>query len=899
MTEQKNWHSLALGDVFSQLKTKQDGLGDSEVLSRLEKFGPNEIILKQRHSNWRIFFHQFISPLIFLLVIAGIITIFLQEYLDTIVIFGAVFFNAAIGFFQERKALKSLKSLRQKQEFFTIAKRNGNWHKISAKEIVPGDIILLKPGDRVPADARIVTVFDLKINEAILTGEFLPVIKKIGITQKETNLADRINMVWMGTEVADGKATAVVTETARRTEFGKISTLLETIVKRKTPFEKRVAKLGRFLSALIIGLTAILVFIGISTGKTFGEMFLVAVAVAVSAIPEGLPIAVTVILAIGMTRILSKKGLVKELSSAETLGSTSVILTDKTGTLTLGQMRVSDVLIMDRDKNLAGLDNKKPEGNFLLTLKVAALTSEAIVENPHEEDISSLRVRGRPTDKAMLISAIEAGLNPEVLNKEYKIIDELPFSSVRKFLASVRKDQRGGTTIFFAGAPEVLFSYLKRTQINEKTYNISSDNLTDLKNTVNRLANKGLRLILLGYKKLDKNYVSEEITDRKKQKWFDLLEGSTFLGLMAIKDPVRKDVAEMITLNRKAGIKTVIVTGDHALTARSVGKEIGLLGKGRTLFNIMEGTELEKIDVKELTRRVRTIDIFARVSPEHKVKIVDAWQEQGEVVAMGGDGVNDAPALRKADVGIAVGTGTDITKEAADVILLDNNFSTIVAAVKEGRVILDNLKKVITYLLADSFTEILLVSSALIIGLPLPILPAQILWVNLIEDSFPSIALAFDPAEKDIMTLPPSSSKKPLLDKEMKVLTAIISVLTFSILLVLFFIFLSQSDNLDYVRTIVFVGLAINSLFFAFALRSLRRPIWQINFFGNKHLIAAVLFGFFLIILSVYFLPLQTVLRTVPLGGLEWIILIGFGILNIIAIEVGKWFFIHKKMSKI
>lgn len=895
MIRENNWHALALGDVFSKIQTKRDGISQIEARRRLEKFGLNEVVIEKRHGNWRIFFHQFVSPLIFLLIIAGVVTIFLQAYLDTIVIFAAVFFNTIIGFFQERRALSSLKSLRQKQIFLAWVKRDGNWREIPAKQVVPGDIILIKPGDRVPADARLISAFDLKANEAILTGESLPVSKDIGLVGEATVLADRTNMLWMGTEVSDGKGTAVVVSTAKNTQFGKISSLLETIVKRKTPFEKKVAKLGRFISSIILVSSILLIFIGISTGRTFSEMFLVAVAVAVSAIPEGLPIAVTVILAIGMTRILSKKGLVKELSSAETLGSTSVILTDKTGTLTVGQMRVSHVLVFNKKNELVELDSiEKPTGSYLLALKVASMASEAIIENPYD-DISSWRIRGRPTDKAMLLAAISADIDTELLNKKYQTIDELPFSSARKFLASLRQDQNGMSTVFFSGAPDILASYLKRVQIEEKTFNLSSDSLTDLKNTVNKLANKGLRIVLVGYKKLGKNYKSENIKGAAKNKWTLLLEGATFVGLIGIKDPVRKDVAEMIAVGRKAGIRTVIVTGDHTLTAQSVGKEIGLLAKGRTLFNIMEGQELENIETKDLARQVRAIDIFARVSPQHKVKIVEAWQRQDEVVAMAGDGVNDAPALRAADVGIAVGTGTDIAKEAADIILLNNNFSTIIAAIKEGRVILDNLKKVIAYLLSDSLTEIFLVFFTLLLGLPLPVLPAQILWVNLVEGSLPSIALAFDPAEKDVMTLPPTAIKKPLLDNEIKLLIAIISILTFVVLVGLFIFFLSQGMELGRVRTLIFVALAINSLFYAFALRSLRRPIWQVNFWTNKYLIGAVLIGFGLIVAAVYLPLLQTLLRTVSIGTLEWIILIGFGILNIIAIEFGKWIFIQRK----
>ena len=890
------WHSLALGDVFARLDAKKEGLNEREAEFRLKKNGLNKLEVKVRDNTFLVFLRQFLSPLILLLFFAGIVSVLLGAHLDAIVIFIAVLFNTAIGFYQERRALETFHKLIDKQEYFAWALRDGNWRQVSSQELVPGDIIVLKPGDRVPADARLTNIHGLSVNEAVLTGEAMSSDKSTDIISENVALADRANMIWMGTAVTDGKAEAIVVSTGMKTEFGKIHSMLRNIKESKTPFEKKVVRLSRFLTAVILAFTVFIFLLGSLLGHDLTEMFLIAVAVAVSAIPEGLPIAVTVILAIGMTKILKKRGLIKRLAATEALGSTSVILIDKTGTLTQGKMQVSRVITAVKERGVLELSTDGDGGsNQFMALEIGMLTSEAIIENPHDE-LHDLKIRGRPTDTALVMAGIQAGLSPEQLSKKYQVIDEVPFNSDRKFTASVQKRNDDKIFSFFSGAPEVLLQYIKRVQIGERSYILANDELTDIKNTVNSLANEGLRVILVGYKIFPKiEALPKKIIDHQ---WTQLLEEGTFVGLVAIKDPVREDLAEVIDLTHKAGIRTVIVTGDHALTARSVAKEIGLLKKGKTMFNVMEGKELAEIDPAELSRQVRAIDIFARVSPIHKVKIVDAWQRQGETVAMGGDGVNDAPAIKKADVGIAVGTGTDIAKEAADIVLLDNNFSTIIFAIKEGRVILDNLKKVITYLLSDSFTEIILISFCLLAGLPIAVLPAQILWVNLIEGSFPSIALALDPAEKDVMSLPPSSTKKPLIDKEMKFLILVIGILTDLILVGIFLFFLSQDGEIEYIRTVVFAALAINSLFYSFSMRSLRRPLWKIKFWNNKYLLGAVGLGMLLIFAAVYLPPLQTLLRTVSLGSLEWIIIFGFGILNIIAIEMGKWIFIHRRKYK-
>lgn len=889
------WHSLPLGEVFARVGSKREGLSRAEAEKRLFALGANEIKYRKKTSDWMLFFRQFANPLVLVLLAAGAVTIFLGALLDAGVIFGVVFLNSAIGFWEERRALKTLYALQEKKRLFAWVRRDGEWRNRPIEELVSGDIVRLKPGDKVPADARLVSTSDLSVDEAILTGEFLSVEKSVSPIPPGAPLAERQNMVWRGTNVSDGKAEALVVATGEKTELGKIGQYLEDIEETRTPFEQKVRRLGRFLTVAIIFLTLALGSIGLLAGHSLQEMFLVAVAVVVSAIPEGLPVAVTVILAIGMTRILSKRGLLKRLSATEALGSTSVILTDKTGTLTTGIMKVSGIFTARRTRGLFELEPRGERDLVELVLEILVLTSEAILENP-DDPPAERRIYGRPTDRAMLEAALAAGFSPKEEESRFELIKDIPFSSARKFSASVRKTPDGGVSIFFAGAPEMVLDYVNRVQLADRSYVMRPDEKTDIRNTISRLAREGLRLIAVGYRRLASR--SEAETYRPARSLVDLLEGSTFVGLVVLKDPVREDVPETIKMTRQAGLRTVIVTGDHALTARAVAQEIGLLQKGRSTFSVMEGSEVDSLGVEELAHQVRSIDVFARVSPEHKVKIVAAWQKHGEVVAMSGDGVNDAPALKKADVGIAVGTGTDLAKDVADLVLLDNNFSTVVAAVREGRVILDNLKKVITYLLSDSFTEIAVIAISLLAGLPVPVLPAQILWVNLIEDSLPAMALAFDPAEDDVMRLPPPPRKSPLIDRSMKMLIGAIGFASVIFTLGIYLFFLAGGSGLPHTRTMVFAAIGVNSLFYAFSVRSLRRPIWQIRFWANKHLIGAVLAAFALLAAAIYLPPLQAILRTEPLDAREWIILAGFGILNIVVIETAKWILIKRRKTK-
>jgi len=854
------WHNLSIEEIAKLQRTNlKEGLSEEEVQSRQKEFGKNKLPEEKPLSRLRIFLEQFRSPLIYILVIAGIITLILKDYTDAIVIFGAVFLNTIVGFIQENKASQTLRALKRVVKHETEVQRAGNFKIIDSIDLVPGDIIVLNPGDKVPADGRIIECHDLKINEMALTGEWLAAKKKSEILPRETPLADRDNMVYMGCVVEDGKGKAIVTETGVQTEIGKVATMVKETKEEKTPYQKKLANFSKIVGIIIAFICFWIFILGMASGKEFVEMFTTAVAVAVAAIPEGLPVAMTVILALGMQRILTKKGLVRKLASTETLGSTSVIATDKTCTLTEGKMKVAEVI-----------------GDKFLALKTAVLTSEAFIENPDEPKEKWI-VRGRPTEKALLEAGIEMGIDQK-REFEKKKIAEISFNPINKFAAALY-DEEGQKNFYVCGAPEKI---LELCTLREKEKAI-------LEKQLDELAEKGLRVVATAYRKY-------EVGGMKYKKLEEFCKDLIFAGFITLKDPIRPEAKEAMIVCRQAGMRPIIVTGDHKLTAKAVATELGFkIGEE----NILEGKELDKLSDEEFEKILLQIQIYARVEPRHKMRIISAWQERGEVVAMTGDGINDAPALKKADIGLALGSGTEVAKETSDLILLNDSFSIIVAAVEEGRAILDNIRKVITYLFCSAFTEVLLVGTSIFAGWPLPILAAQILWINLIEDGPLSLALAFEPKEKDLMKQKPVGHEIPLLTREMKALIFVIGIITDLLLIGLFFwLFKFSEYEIPHIRSVIFAGLAIDSIFYIFACKSLRKNIWQINLFSNRFLIFAWLFAILVLLAGLYLPVLQTLLRTEPLNFFDWQLILGLGFLNLILIEATKWCFISKQKSK-
>jgi len=836
------WHSLAISDVLSKLESEaSQGLAKKEVAKRQKKFGENVLPKDKPLSKLLIFLAQFKSPLVYILVIAGAIVLFFSEYTDAIVIFGAVLVNVIVGFLQESKANDSLFKLKKMATVKAKVIRDGHRRIIDSSELVVGDIVLLSPGDKVPADGRIIEGDDLKINEMALTGEWLPAGKKTKKIKEDTALADRDNMVYMGTVVDDGVARVALTAIGSETEIGKIAKLVRETEEEKTPLQKKVARFS-IVIGIVIGIISLVILAeGLLIGRDFVEIFTIAVAVSVAAIPEGLPIAVTVILAIGMNRILKKKGLVRKLASAETLGSTSIIATDKTGTLTKGQMTVDSVT-----------------GNKKEIIRIATLCSDAFVENP-DKPKSKQVLRGRPTDRALLSAGRDLGFDKEKLEKEMKLIKEVPFNSRDKYMKKTYL-VGGKEQTFLLGAPE-------------KVFKMASGATKKDKEKLLELTGQGLRVLAVA-------------SGKSKLK---------FLGMIALKDPIRPDVRSAILASQKAGMKTIIVTGDHKLTAKAVALELGFEINQE---NMVEGRDLDKMSDQELLKRVDDILVYARVEPKHKMRIISAWQDKGQVIAMTGDGINDAPALKKADIGLAVGSGTEVAKDVSDLVLLEDNFNIVVAAIREGRGIIDNIRKVITYLLSGSFTETILVGLALLFGFPLPITAVQILWVNFIEDGLPGMALSFEPKERDIMKRKPAKKDEPLLNREMKILIFIIGIVTDVFLLFLFFWMYNYTGyEIDRIRTIIFAALALDSLLYIFSCKSLRKNIWHTDIFSNKFLVYASFIGVVILVASIYIPALQSLLKTVPINAFDWLIVVFLSLIKLVSIETVKWLFITKRIK--
>lgn len=867
----KEWHNFSIKKTFQELKSNPRGLSQARAEQRLKRVGLNQLPQEKSFSRIKIFLEQFKSPLVYILLIAGIIAFVLGEHADSAVIFGAVLLNTIVGYFQENKASQALNKLKKILYFKAVVFRDNQEKEVFQKDIVPGDIILLKIGDKVSADARIIEAHDLKINESTLTGEWLAADKKIAILSKEIPLADRDNMVYMGTIIESGWGRAVVTGTGLKTELGQIAGMIKETKEEKTPYQKKLNSFSKIIS-LVIAVFSSLIFIeGMLTGGEFVEMFTTSIAVAVAAIPEGLPVAMTVILALGMQRILKRKGLVRRLASAETLGSTSIILTDKTGTLTEAKMEVSGVFAQART----------------LALKIAMLCNESFIENL-DDPIKKWKVRGRPTEKALFLAGIQSGFSRKEFEKEQPIIDQALFDSSYKYAASLHRFNSKDNILYLVGSPERLLSFSSYLETDKKAKKMLLADLKKIKTQIDDLTKQGLRVVAVAYKK-----TKDDKINRTKE---ETLKEVVFVGLFALHDPIRRRVKKAMQLCRQAGMRPIIVTGDHKLTARKVAEKLGFKIKPA---NILEGKDLAKLSDQEFEQRLKQIQIYARVEPAQKLRIVQAWQKSGEVVAMTGDGVNDAPALRQADIGIALGSGTDVAREVSDLVLLTDNFGIIVAAIEEGRAILDNIRKVITYLFAGGFTEIILIGVSLFLGWPLPVLAGQILWINLIEDGPMSIALAFEPKEKDIMQQKPQGRDISLLTKEMRVLVLVIVFSNLFLLLGLLFYLLKYSGyEIIHIRSIIFAGLTIDSLFYVFSCKSLRRNIWQVNPFSNKFLIYAWLFGVIMLLGALYFPFLQGLLKTTSLNLFDWILVLGLGIFNVILIEATKYYFITRKFVK-
>lgn len=863
------------------MKSSRKGLSEEEANSRLEDYGPNRLPKKRGYSPFRIFLEQFKSPLIYILVLAGIAALFLKDYTDAIVIFAAVFLNAGVGFFQEKKASNALEALKDVLTLEAVVVREGQEKEVPQEDLVPGDIVILRAGDKVPADARLIKANNLKVNESALTGEWKPAQKQTRPLEEGTPLADRDNMVYMGTSLEDGEARAIVVRTGTDTGLGRIATMVSEEKKEKTPYQKKLARFSRVVGAFI-GVVCLGIFLqGVSMQGDVVEMFKTAVAVAVAAIPQGLPVAMTIILAIGMQRIAKRKGLVRRLVSAETLGSTSIICTDKTGTLTEAKMELEGIYGIGKGKL------SRESAVFKKSLEIGLLTNESFIENPEDPEEDWV-ARGNPTEKAILKAAYRQGLRRDTVKKKKPGVDRVAFSSSYKYSAYLNKAEGKGLELNVMGAPEKLLSRSSGYLKDGKRRKMTLEKKAQFQDKNTELTSKGLRVIGVACKNMSEQERKKDLRDNVQE--------LTFVGFMALHDPIREDVKEAITTCRKAGMRPIIVTGDHKLTAKAVAEELGFDVKED---QIIEGGELSRLSEEEFRSKFKDFKIYARVEPAQKMRIVEAWQSEGEVVAMTGDGVNDAPAIKRADVGVAQGSGTDVAQEVSDLVLLNDSFSIIVAAVEEGRAILDNVRKVITYLLSDSFTEIILVGFSILTGYPLPLTAVQILWINLAEDGAPSIALAFEPKEEGLMNRKPNPKETPLLNREMKQIIFIIGVVTDLLLLGIFWGLLKFSGySLAHVQTLMFAALGVDSTLYLFSCRSLRKNIWHIDLDANKLLLAGAAGSFLLVVAGVYVPILQTLLGTQALPLFDWLIIAIKGTLVLVGIEFIKWHWIVKKQVR-
>jgi P-type Ca2+ transporter type 2C len=851
------WHNLKVKEIERIQRTDlKNGLSEKEVEIRKREFGKNEIPEEKLPSNFSLFFSQFKHLFIIILLFAAFLSLIFHQFLDALAIFLVLLFNAALGFYQEKRAIKILAELKKILKIEAKVIREGREKILDAKELVPGDLILLSAGDKVPADARVIESQNLTANEMILTGEFWPSLKHTDVLPEDTPLADRENMVYMGTVIEEGRGKAIVLQTGQNTEIGKIAKLAQKEEKKLTPLQKKIKKFTIQVAILVLFVVLIVFIVGLQREEFRKNLFLLfetVVALAVSSIPEGLPIAITVTLALGAQRILKKQGLIRKLASVETLGSTTVICTDKTLTLTEGKMKIQKIV-----------------GDESLAIKFAFLCTEAFIENP-EDPKEKWKIVGRPTEKAIFEKAIERGLNKKEYEKD--LVYFLPFSPKYKFSLAIYKE-KNQKNLYYLGAPEKLLEILdEKNEEKEK-----------LKSELNSLLEEGYRVVGVGYfPAIEKEKILPEEISKLKLK---------FAGFLGISDTLRSGVKEAIKNCQKANILPVIVTGDHKLTAKAVAKDLGLEVEEN---NILEGKDLEKMEEKTLKEKIKEIKIFARVEPAHKAKIVSLFQEKGEIVAMTGDGVNDAPALRKADIGVALGSGSEVAKEASDLVLLNDSFEVIVDAVREGRRILDNVRKTILFMCVECFTEIIMVLGAFLANLPLPVLPIQILWKNFVEGSPQGMAFAFEPEEEDVMARKPENPKIPLLTKEILYLFLFGGILTDIILFLMFWFLYHQELAIEKLRTFCFAGFAFGSFCYAFSCKNFRKNLWEYNPFSNKVLNFTLLLGMLLLLSAIYLPQFQIFLKTHPLGFYEWKFLLLFGLINLFCFELIK--FLIKKRS--
>ena len=852
------WHTSSIKDIMGELHTSPKGLSQQDVEERIKAHGYNVLKKKKGRGVVSIFLDQFKDLFIGVLLVATIISFLLGETMDAYIICIIVIINALMGLAQEYKAEKAIERLQELASPSATVIRDGQITEIPADHVVPGDVMILEAGDFVPADGRLFELSYLKVDEASLTGESVPSTKVTEVLSDVT-LADRENMVYMGTTVTDGRGKAIVTSTGMKTEMGSIAEMIQTMEMEKTPLQEKLEGFSKYLAAIITGFCVLIFVLGTLRGEPMFDMFFTAVSLAVAAIPEGLPAIVTIVLALGVQRMIRRNALMRRLKAVETLGSATIICSDKTGTLTQNEMMVSEIYVDGSVYRVTG-SGYSPQGEFLVN-------GEKVTENEslqllltigvlcNDASIQGEQVIGDPTEAALIISAEKAGMKKEELEDAQPRMRDIPFNSERKRMTTLH-EVNGEYAVYMKGAPDVILDLCSHRLEEGVPVPLDEETKASILSIYTKMASKALRALGMAYTRL------QEVPEPMESVEHDLI----FVGIQGMRDDPRPEVKEAIETCSTAGIRSMMITGDFKTTAVAIGQEIGITGDSLT------GEELDALSDEELLNRIDSVSVVARVSPEHKTRIVKALKDQGHIVAMTGDGVNDAPSLKKADIGIAMGiTGTDVAKEAADMVLTDDNFASIVKAVEEGRHIYDNIIKFIYFLLCCNVGEIFVLFFAILLGFSRPLIPIQILWINLVTDGFPALALGVDPPEAGLMNRPPRDPAESIFARGRGRSIVEIGLLMSVLVLIAFF---WVGKDVDHARTIAFSTLVLVQLAHTVNCRSERRSIFRIGIFSNIYLVGAVLLSLSLQLAVVYVPWLQPLFRTVSLGLSDWILIV-------------------------
>ena len=930
-----HWHALDYEAVLNRLKTTAEyGLTTEEAERRLEQYGPNQLTEAPPITFWQMLWAQFNNFVVIMLVVASVISAFLGDYIEAAAIMAIVVLNTALGVIQERRAEQALAALKKLAAPEAHVLRDGSRKTIPATQLVPGDVVFLEAGNFIPADLRLIEAVNLRVEEAALTGESVPVQKDAAARlEDDIPLGDRKNTVFMGTVVNYGRGKGIVVNTGMQTQIGLIAEMLQSVESEPTPLQRRLDQLGKTLGWAALAICAVVFLVGLLRGNNPLDMFMIAVGLAIAAVPEGLPAVVTISLALGMREMIKRHALIRRLSSVETLGSATTICSDKTGTLTQNEMTATRLWVDGVLLNITG-GGYSPHGEFqrdgetvnitdypgaATTLWAAVLNNDAELEiSGSRDDKATFRMIGDPTEGALIVAGAKAGANAKDLNQAFPRVQEVPFDSARKRMITIHairdpkpedlspfKDdsQSGRYVIIVKGAPDVVLNLCTHYQtVDNRILPLDEEQRNRVLDANDAMTQDALRVLGMAYRVVPE--LPQEINADS------LEEDLVFTGLVGMIDPARPEVPPALAVASKAGIRTIMITGDYPKTARAIAEEIGLLRKGH---KVLTGPDLNEIDDDQLRQEVKVTDVFARVSPEHKMRIVDALRAEGEVVAMTGDGVNDAPAIKRANIGVAMGiTGTDVAKESADMVLTDDNYASIVSAVEQGRIIYSNIRKFVFFLLSSNVAEIMIIFLATLAGLPTPLTVIQLLWLNLLTDGAPALALAMEKGDPDIMDQPPRPASEPIINGPMR--TGILlqtiaqtgATLSAFVLGLLWhlesalpaganpLVYLLQYDwrgvDVQTAETMAFVTLSLCELFRAYTVRSERNSVFQIGLFSNKYMQYAVGISLVLLLAVVNIPFLQPIFNTHFLSGTEWLIVVGLATIPAIVEEITKFF---------